>query len=73
MTNEMQQRDLEQTITRLQNLSDNMIATRIPVGGSASDIEAAKQRRADGVELREAMMPLSARDLAMFRAILDEE
>ena len=70
MTTAMRLRDLEQTITRLQNLSDKWCARKIPVGNPVES-ECAKQQRADGVELRQALMPLQAVNVDVFRALLD--
>lgn len=67
----MQLRDLEQTVTRLQDLSDEMVSTRIPHWRMPDDVAAAKQRRADGVELRGLLMPFSELNLAVLRAELD--
>lgn len=70
--NYMQIRDLEQTITRLQNLSDRWIARKIP-HGDPIESECAKQQRADGVELRQLLMPLSSLHVQILRAMLEME
>ena len=71
----MQHEDLKQTITRLQNLSDVMRETKIPWGEGSTDMDrgAAMQRRADGMELREALMPISSVDAQIFTQRIEDE